>query len=103
MGLQNAMVSHYKGTIIRTTHLSGVLTDIGLALGYKARGLIVEKRRIVLHLLIFAGFLLGGILSAVVHPYLKLQSFLLPAILSLALSISYWVVYLYSTSTSHKD
>ncbi len=43
MGLQNAMVSHYKGTIIRTTHLSGVLTDIGLALGYKARGLIVEK------------------------------------------------------------
>ncbi|MCU4502801.1 DUF1275 domain-containing protein [Acinetobacter sp. WU_MDCI_Abxe161] len=103
MGLQNAMVSHYKGTIIRTTHLSGVLTDIGLALGYKARGLIVEKRRIILHLLIFAGFLLGGILAAVVHPYLKLQSFLLPTILSLALSISYWVVYLYSTSTSHKD
>ena len=24
MGMQNAMVSHYKGTIIRTTHLSGV-------------------------------------------------------------------------------
>ena len=23
MGMQNAMVSHYKGTIIRTTHLSG--------------------------------------------------------------------------------
>ena len=103
MGLQNAMVSHYKGTIIRTTHLSGVLTDIGLALGYKARGLIVENRRIVLHLLIFIGFLLGGILAASVHPYLKLQSFLLPATLSLALSISYWVVYLYSTSTSHKD
>lgn len=57
------MVSHYKGTIIRTTHLSGVLTDIGLALGYKARGLPVENRRIVLHLLIFAGFLLGGILA----------------------------------------
>lgn len=52
MGLQNAMVSHYKGTIIRTTHLSGVLTDLGLALGYIARGLKVENRRIILHLLI---------------------------------------------------
>ncbi|WP_151826272.1 YoaK family protein, partial [Acinetobacter junii] len=33
MGVQNAMVSHYKGAIIRTTHLSGVLTDIGLTIG----------------------------------------------------------------------
>ena len=52
MGVQNAMVSHYKGTIIRTTHLSGVLTDLGLALGYRVRGLVVERRRVVLHLLI---------------------------------------------------
>ena len=43
MGVQNAMVSHYKGTIIRTTHLSGVLTDLGLALGYCLRGLSVES------------------------------------------------------------
>lgn len=56
MGVQNAMVSHYKGTIIRTTHLSGVLTDLGLALGYRMRGLIVERRRVVLHLLILSGF-----------------------------------------------
>jgi hypothetical protein len=55
-GYTNAMVSHYKGTIIRTTHLSGVLTDLGLALGYIARGLKVENRRIILHLLIFIGF-----------------------------------------------
>ena len=54
MGLQNAMISHYKGTIIRTTHLSGVLTDLGLALGYKLRGLSVSNRRVLLHLLILA-------------------------------------------------
>ncbi|EMB9932300.1 DUF1275 domain-containing protein, partial [Acinetobacter baumannii] len=103
MGLQNAMVSHYKGTIIRTTHLSGVLTDLGLALGYIARGLKVENRRIILHLLIFIGFLSGGIIAALVHPYLKLQSFLLPAILSLTLSISYWAVYFHSSSSSNSD
>jgi uncharacterized membrane protein YoaK (UPF0700 family) len=62
MGVQNAMVSHYKGAIIRTTHLSGVLTDIGLTLGYKVRGLKIENRRIFLHLLIFLGFLSVGLL-----------------------------------------
>ncbi len=103
MGLQNAMVSHYKGTIIRTTHLSGVLTDLGLALGYIARGLKVENRRIILHLLIFSGFLIGGIIAASVHTYLKLQSFLLPAILSLTLSISYWAVYFHRSSSSDSD
>lgn len=93
MGMQNAMVSHYKGTIIRTTHLSGVLTDIGLVLGYKARGLALDKRRLCLHLLIFLGFLIGGLIAAFIHPILHLEAFLVPACLSLVLSITYWIVY----------
>lgn len=96
MGVQNAMVSHYKGTIIRTTHLSGVLTDLGLALGYKARGLEVDAKRVILHLLIFFGFLFGGMLAALIYPYLNLDAFLVPALLSLLLSIVYWLVYLRS-------
>ena len=103
MGVQNAMVSHYKGAIIRTTHLSGVLTDIGLALGYKARGLKVEKRRIFLHLLIFTGFLCGGLIASVLYPYLKLQTFLIPAGLSLAMSMAYWIFYFRSSSNSNLD
>ncbi|WP_180008875.1 MULTISPECIES: YoaK family protein [unclassified Acinetobacter] len=93
MGVQNAMVSHYKGTIIRTTHLSGVLTDLGLALGYKARGLPVESKRVVLHLLILAGFIVGGILASWLYPYLKLNAFLIPAALSLIMSAVYWIIY----------
>lgn len=98
MGIQNAMVSHYKGTIIRTTHLSGVLTDIGLALGYKARGLPLDKRRIILHLLILIGFFLGGVAAALIHPLLSIQAFLVPATLSLILSIAYWFIYLRHSS-----
>ncbi|MCH7297070.1 YoaK family protein [Acinetobacter higginsii] len=103
MGVQNAMVSHYKGAIIRTTHLSGVLTDIGLALGYKARGLKVEKRRIFLHLLIFIGFLSGGLIASLLYPYLNLQTFLIPAALSLAMSVAYWIFYFRSSSNSNLD
>lgn len=95
MGTQNAMVSHYKGTIIRTTHLSGVLTDLGLALGYFMKGLKVEPRRIILHLLLLAGFFIGGIIANLVYPFLSLQAFLIPAILSLVMSLIYWIIYLY--------
>ncbi len=94
MGVQNAMVSHYKGTIIRTTHLSGVLTDLGLALGYKARGLGLEPKRIILHVLILTGFILGGLLASGLYPYLKLNAFLIPAALSLIMSAVYWIIYL---------
>ena len=93
MGVQNAMVSHYKGTIIRTTHLSGVLTDLGLALGYRLRGLKVERRRIILHLLILIGFFLGGLLASLIYPYLKLNAYLVPAMLSATLSSIYWLIY----------
>lgn len=93
MGIQNAMVSHYKGTIIRTTHLSGVLTDLGLALGYLFRGLATEKRRVILHLLILFGFIIGGMIASIVHPYLQLNAFLIPAGLSLILSLIYWFSY----------
>ena len=99
MGIQNAMVSHYKGTIIRTTHLSGVLTDLGLALGYLVRGLSLEKRRIILHLLILIGFFMGGVIATLLYPSLKLQAFLVPALLSLSLSITYWFLYLKSRLT----
>lgn len=94
MGVQNAMISHYKGTIIRTTHLSGVLTDLGLALGYQARGLDVDRKRVILHFLILIGFFLGGLIASMIYPLLKLNAFIIPAVFSLILSMIYWMIYL---------
>ncbi len=93
MGVQNAMISYYKGTIIRTTHLSGVLTDLGLSLGYRVRGLHVGKRRVILQLLILIGFFIGGLVATAVYPLLQLNSFLVPVALSFSLSLVYWVIY----------
>lgn len=93
MGVQNAMVSHYQGVIIRTTHLSGVLTDLGLALGYHFKGLKNEAKKVILHLLILFGFILGSFIAAFAHPYLHLQSFLIPAGLSFGLTLAYWFIY----------
>ena len=93
MGVQNAMVSHYRGTIIRTTHLSGVLTDIGLAFGYIARGLKVDSRRLLLHFLIFFGFVAGGIMATMLSHFFGIHAFLVPITLTTLLSITYWSLY----------
>ena len=68
-----------------------------------ARGLKVENRRISLHVLIFIGFLMGGLIASLLYPYLKLQTFLIPTGLSLAMSMTYWIVYFSSSSHPNLD
>lgn len=63
-GLQNAMVSTYSGAVIRTTHLSGMFTDLGIFLGHYLRGLEVDTRRLKLCFFVITGFLCGGIFGA---------------------------------------
>ncbi len=92
-GMQNSLASTYKGTIIRTTHLSGVLTDLGLALGYKARGLYVNPKRIILHTLIVFGFFIGGVIGGLGFYFSPKYSFLYPTLLTFILAATYWYFY----------
>ncbi|MFM1850959.1 MAG: hypothetical protein RIS54_643 [Verrucomicrobiota bacterium] len=62
-GLQNALATTYSGAVIRTTHVTGILTDLGIAAGLGLRGEPVDLRRVTLHLILFAGFLAGGIVG----------------------------------------
>jgi uncharacterized membrane protein YoaK (UPF0700 family) len=78
-GLQNAMVSTYSGTVIRTTHLSGMFTDLGIFLGHSFRGLPVDARRRRLSLLIISAFLCGGIAGAVAFRSLGYATLFIPS------------------------
>ena len=42
MGLQNALLRNASGTIVRTTHVTGMITDMGLALGIWLRAFFTE-------------------------------------------------------------
>lgn len=78
-GLQNAMVSTYSGAVIRTTHLTGMFTDVGIILGHALRGLPVEGRRLLLYSLIITAFLSGGIAGAIVFRQLGYSALYLPS------------------------
>lgn len=88
-GIQNAMVSTYSGAIVRTTHVSGMFTDLGIFLGHYARALPVDTKRLRLCVTVISGFLLGGITGALMFKACGYAALLLPAALTAAVSIAY--------------
>jgi uncharacterized membrane protein YoaK (UPF0700 family) len=88
-GLQNAMVSTYSGAVIRTTHVSGMFTDLGIFLGHSLRGLPVDARRLRLCLLVISGFLSGGVAGAVAFHHLGYSALFLPSGLTASTAFVY--------------
>lgn len=93
-GLQNAMVSTYSGAVVRTTHLSGMFTDLGIFLGHSLRGLPVDTRRLRLCFLVITGFLCGGIAGAVAFHRLSYSALFIPAALTAMTSFAYGIYHL---------
>jgi uncharacterized membrane protein YoaK (UPF0700 family) len=89
IGLQNAMVSTYSGAVVRTTHVSGMFTDLGIFLGHALRGLPVDTRRLRLCFLVISGFLCGGVAGTFAFQAFSYFALLVPAGLTAAASISY--------------
>ena len=81
-GLQNAMATTYSGAVIRTTHLSGMFTDLGIGLGHAMRGLPLQKRRLMLCALIISCFFAGGVAGALLFARLGYHALLVPASLT---------------------
>ncbi|RUL79643.1 YoaK family protein [Dyella choica] len=88
-GLQNAMVSTYSGATLRTTHLSGIFTDLGMYLGQRLRGLNVDVLRIHVCLLVAGHFILGATLGALGFTYIQERVLLVPAVLIGAVGLGY--------------
>ena len=51
-GLQNALATTYSGAIIRTTHVTGIFTDLGIMLGSRCKGQALDKRKAKLFIFI---------------------------------------------------
>jgi len=81
-GLQNAMASTYSGSVVRTTHLSGMFTDLGIFLGHRLRGLAVDSRRLRLCFVIISGFFFGGVAGAILFCSLGYATLFIPAALT---------------------
>jgi uncharacterized membrane protein YoaK (UPF0700 family) len=63
-GVQNATTSSYCGMMIRTTHVTGTVTDIGVMLGHWLRHQHVERRKLLFMIGVVTAFGAGVWLGA---------------------------------------
>src|SRR5690606_35685311 len=77
MGLQNSLVTTISNATVRTTHLTGLFTDLGIELSQLFFYKLKEQREklyasIKLRLTIISFFLFGGIIGGVVYTMVQL-------------------------------
>ncbi len=88
-GLQNAMATTYSGTVVRTTHVSGMFTDLGIFLGHALRGLPVDVKRLRMCVLVISGFLCGGIAGALGYRVIGFPILFIPAGITASAAVAY--------------
>lgn len=84
MGLQNSLVTKISGAMVRTTHLTGLFTDLGIELSQlfffketKQRKQLFSTIKLRLRIILF--FFLGGILGGVFYSKYNLSILMIPA------------------------
>lgn len=81
-GAQNAMTSTYSGAVVRTTHMTGILSDIGSVCGQIFRpGTRAETWRLKVLIPLWLSFLFGGILGRLAYVAFRAYSILIPSFL----------------------
>ena len=93
MGIQNGMVVSFKGVLVRMTHMSGNITDLGVFIGYKLRRNKNEKA--ITGLIPFAAiisFTIGGIIGVLLFGFMHNVVFFLISGVYLLLAILYFIL-----------
>ncbi|NLR97499.1 DUF1275 domain-containing protein [Rhizobium sp. P38BS-XIX] len=97
MGLQNATVTRLSDARVRTTHVSGMATDIGVELGMlvdicrgrESQALAADNRsKLALHLGTISAFLVGGIAGVTAYRVIGGYLLLICALVLLAISLT---------------
>jgi uncharacterized membrane protein YoaK (UPF0700 family) len=91
-GLQNAMSSSYCGLMIRTTHVTGTVTDIGVMLGHWLRHRQIQRRKLAFLCALVAAFGLGCWMGAATEFRFGPSVLFVPAALMTLAGAVFWFV-----------
>jgi uncharacterized membrane protein YoaK (UPF0700 family) len=103
VGLQNGMVSTYSGTLIRTTHVTGFFTDLGVYIGHRLRGLPVDRLRIRVAVLVATTFMLGGTAGTALFRLMRERTLLIPAVLTGVCGLCYGLYRQHALTAVHSS
>jgi uncharacterized membrane protein YoaK (UPF0700 family) len=74
-GIQNGLFISYKGMVVRTTHVTGGITDLGVFIGNYLRYGKGEIWKIQFHFILLVGFFLGGIFGVLEGVYFEEEKY----------------------------
>ena len=94
MGLQNAVITKLSNAVIRTTHLTGIITDLGIELGkllywnrhtlQEEPAVMADRDRLMVLTMLISSFFGGGVFGALGFKYIG-YALTIPLALLLAL------------------
>ena len=85
IGMQNGLFITYKGILVRTSHLTGAISDLGVYIGYILRGKKVDAWKIFYYTVSLLSFFGGGVVSKIMYDLYGRQSVY-------AVSLGYWLI-----------
>lgn len=91
-GLQNAMASSYRGLVLRTTHVTGIVTDIGVLIGQRLRRRKIRVWKLWLLLTLLISFFLGGVAGTLMFYAIGMQALAVASLACFVIGGSYVVV-----------
>ena len=89
-GIQNAMASSYYGLVIRTTHVTGIVTDLGVMIGHWLRHRRFHAWKFLLLLSILVGFFAGGVAGALASARIGVRALGIASAGCLLGGLAYW-------------
>lgn len=91
-GFQNSLATRYRGLVLRTTHVTGVLTDIGQLIGMRLGGHNVESWKVLGQAAILAAFFVGVLAGALLEHGAPDHALLTLSLLYLASGLTWFLL-----------
>ena len=89
-GLQNALATSYSGAVLRTTHMTGICTDIGLILGQACRRDVkAELWKLTVFVPLLLSYFCGGLLGLGIYNFIHEYALLFPCVLTGSVAVFY--------------
>lgn len=92
IGVENGLFISYKGVVVRTSHITGNLTDMGVYIGHCIKGKIEDKWKVFFCLFTILSFMIGGFLGIEAFYLFKKKAFLIAAFLYIGVGVIYFFI-----------
>lgn len=74
VGIQNGLFITYKGILVRTSHITGTISDLGVYIGYLLRGKVYDKWKLFYYFISLISFFVGGVISRFMYRMIGKES-----------------------------